>query len=115
MPQLLYEIVRDTLAHEPDITLAEGPESPDELAEAVVRAGAHVVITGHATSAAIALCERLARHRPSVRVISLPQDGRDAKTLEQRVCIDSLGNISPAQLVAEIRRPPGSSTLPEHP
>jgi DNA-binding NarL/FixJ family response regulator len=115
MPQLLFELVRDMLAREPDITLAEGPESPDALAEAVAREGADVVITGQATPAAIALCERLARARPSVRVISLPQDGRDANALEQRVCVDSLGNVSPAQLVAAIRRPPASSTVPEHP
>jgi hypothetical protein len=115
MPQLLFEIVRDALAGEPAITLAEGPASPDELVEAVRHRGADVVITGQRAPEAIALCERLARERPSVRVISLPPDGRDAASLERRVCIDSLGNVSPSQLVAEILRPPATSTIPEHP
>jgi hypothetical protein len=120
MPLILHEIVRDTLAGEPDITLAGGPVSNGDLEAAMARHRVDVVITGEGTPGAIALCERLARQHPSVRVISLPGDGRDANALERRVCVTSLGNLSPAQLVAAIRRDPGSSiapgsSIPEHP
>ena len=114
MPHLLFEIVRDTLASEPDIMLAADPVPVDAIEEAVAMHHADVVITGEGAPQAIALCERLARQRPQVRVISLPGDGRDANALEQRISVTPLGNLSPAQLVAAIRRSP-SSSIPEHP
>lgn len=115
MPQLLFDIVRDALAGEADLQLVEGPAAPDELAEAVARHEASVVLTGEGTQQAVALCERLTRQRPLVRVIALPRGAHDALTIERRVCVTTLGDLSLAELVAEIRRPSGTSTLPEHP
>jgi DNA-binding NarL/FixJ family response regulator len=77
MPPILYDIVRELAAEEPDLEVVGhvGPEA--DLAVAVEACGADVVLSGAACSGREA-SERLLRAFPHLRVLTVTADRRAA-------------------------------------
>jgi len=105
MPPLLREIVRETLAREPDLDVVAEHEAYVDVARAVEEAEADFVIVSsdaaaHTSVAAVVGAER------GVRALEVQSDGKESVLYELRPHRVSLGEISPETLLRTIRTVP---------
>ena len=103
MPQMLSDILRNTLREETGVKIVGEAESGEGVREAVETHRADVVITGLGAEANRALCRVLLVAHPHVSVIGIPADRSGAKQWQLRLYEASLGDVSPDELVEAIR------------
>jgi hypothetical protein len=110
LPRMLSEIVRELVATQSDIAIAEAMD-PQVSVRELDRTGAHVVICARERRDE---CRALLWVRPRLKVISVSGEGRDAELHELRPHEHLLGNLAPERLLAVIRsaaaRPQGNAT-----
>jgi hypothetical protein len=106
MSPLLREIVRETLAREPDLDVVAEHEANVDVLEAVEGGRADFVIVGSDASADAAVRSLVAGDL-GVRAIELRADGRESVLYELRPHRVPLGEISPDTLLHTIRAAPG--------
>jgi len=105
MPPLLREIVRETLAREPDLdVVAEYPAGVD-VRRAVDESDAEFVIIGADATARASVASVVGAQR-GTRAIEVQSDGEESVLYELRPHRVSLGEISPETLLMTIRTPP---------
>jgi DNA-binding NarL/FixJ family response regulator len=105
MSPLLREIVRETLAREPDLDVVAEHEADADVRAAVERESADFVIVGSDAGADAAVRSLVAADR-GVRALELRADGRDSVLYELRPHRVALGEISPETLLRTIRTAP---------
>jgi chemotaxis response regulator CheB len=105
MSPLLREIVRETLAPEPDLDVVGEHAAGVDVREAVERGGADFVIVGSDATAEAAVSSLVAAER-GVRALELRADGREGILYELRPNRVALGEISPETLLQTIRAAP---------
>jgi DNA-binding NarL/FixJ family response regulator len=105
MSPLLREIVRETLAREPDLDVVAEHEAGVDVRAAVERDGADFVIVGSDATAEAAVSSLVAGER-GVRALELRSDGRESVLYELRPHRVPLGEISPETLLHTIRAAP---------
>jgi DNA-binding NarL/FixJ family response regulator len=106
MSPLLREIVRETLAREPDLDVVAEHEAGVDVREAVEGQHADFVIVGSDASADEAV-RSLVGADLGVRALELRADGRESVLYELRPHRVPLGEISPDTLLQTIRAAPG--------
>ena len=98
MPRLLREIVREIIANEPDLQVADELTGGRlELAPVLRSVAADVVVLGEDRRGSADLLLPLLRIRPALRFVIVTDDGRTGL-----VCTPS-GELSPARLLEAIR------------
>jgi hypothetical protein len=106
MPLLLREIVRDTLAREPDLDVVAEHEADVDVRGAVGETDADLLIVGaEATTARMGVASVVGAQR-GIRAIELQSDGKESVLYELRPHRVSLGEMSPETLLRTIRTPP---------
>jgi DNA-binding NarL/FixJ family response regulator len=105
MSPLLREIVRETLACEPDLDVVAEHEAAVDVREVVERDRADFVIVGSDADAADGVRSVVSADR-GVRALELHSDGKESVLYELRPHRVSLGEISPAALLRTIRAVP---------
>jgi DNA-binding NarL/FixJ family response regulator len=105
MSPLLREIVRETLAREPDLDIVSEHEAGVDLRDAVERDDADFVIVGSDAGADAAVRSLFAADR-GLRALELRSDGRESVLYELRPHRVALGEISPDKLLHTIREAP---------
>jgi DNA-binding NarL/FixJ family response regulator len=105
MPPLLREIVRETLAREPDLDVVAEYEAGVDVRRAVDDADADFVIVGADATARASVASVVCGQR-GTRAIEVRSDGRESVLYELRPHRVSLGEISPETLLRTIRTPP---------
>ena len=105
MSPLLREIVRETIAREPDLDVVAEHDAGVDVRAAVEREEADFVIVGSDAVAAAAVSTLVAADR-GVRALELRSDGRDSVLYELRPHRVPLGEISPEALLHTIRAAP---------
>ena len=104
MPPLLREIVRETLAREPDLEVVAEQDAGVDVHTAVDEAAADFVILGtHASARSIAAVVGAGRR---LRALELHANGRDGVLYYLRPPRFSLSSPPPAALVRTIRAQP---------
>ena len=98
LPRLLGEIVAGALDGQSDVIVAE---KEGDLADAVQRAGANVVVVSDEAAERAAIADLLGHH-PGVKVIGVSVDGLHAYGYQPRRV--ALGELSPEALREAIRR-----------
>jgi DNA-binding NarL/FixJ family response regulator len=112
MSPLLREIVRETLAREPDLDVVAEHEADVDVREAVDRADADFVIVG-SDATANAGVRSLVGKGARLRALELYADGRESVLYELRPHRVSLGEISAETLLRTIRTVPDWDADPE--
>jgi hypothetical protein len=103
MPQMLREIVQDSLAQLGGVSFAGSYATAAEVVPAIDRlAGQRYVLIGTNGLAAETIRELLCRH-PRAKLLVLEDDGRDTVVYELRPHRQALGTISPQTLAAAVR------------
>jgi chemotaxis response regulator CheB len=106
MPPLLREIVRDTLAREPDLDVVAEHESDVDVRSAVGETDVDFLIVGaEATTARMGVASVVGAQR-GIRAIEVQSDGKESVLYELRPHRVSLGEMSPETLLRTIRTPP---------
>jgi DNA-binding NarL/FixJ family response regulator len=105
MSPLSREIVRETLAREPDLDVVNEHEADVDLRAAVERDHPDFLIVG--PDAADGAVGSLVAERRGLRALELRSDGRESVLYELRPNRVALGEISPDTLLHTIRTPPG--------
>jgi DNA-binding NarL/FixJ family response regulator len=105
MSPLLRDIVRNAIAHEPDLEVVAEHDGDVDLETAVARGGADFVILGSEAPAHTSTASLLAANC-RVRALELQGDGRDAVLYEFRPHRVALGELSPDTLLRTIRAVP---------
>jgi DNA-binding NarL/FixJ family response regulator len=106
MPPLLREIVRDTLAREPDLDVVAEHEADVDVRGAVGETDVDFLIVGaEATTARMGVASLVGAQR-GIRAIEVQSDGRESVLYELRPHRVSLGEMSPETLLRTIRTPP---------
>jgi hypothetical protein len=101
LPRLLEEIVAAAIVAEDDLVLTGSVRHPARLPNGSSSVDADVVITGeHDAEAAVAFLHRY----PRLKVLALARDGESSSLYELRPVLLPLGQLSPAGLVAALRR-----------
>jgi hypothetical protein len=103
-PGLLREIVVSTISVEQDMRLVGPPVDPARLEAAVDEHEPDVLLVSANGGARSSAAERMLFRRPGLRVVTIGEHGRDTRLTELRPHTEALGNLSPADLVAAIRR-----------
>lgn len=105
MSPLLRDIVRDTLAREPNLHVVAEHAADVDVRVAVDDADADFVIFG-SNAAAHASVESVVARERGVRALELHGDGKESVLYELRPYRVSLGQISPETLLRTIRAAP---------
>lgn len=106
MPPLLREIVRDTLAREPDLDVVAEHDPDVDVRSAVGETDVDFVIVGaEATTARMGVASVVGAQR-GIRAIEVQSDGKESVLYELRPHRVSLGEMSPETLLRTIRTPP---------
>jgi DNA-binding NarL/FixJ family response regulator len=105
MSPLLREIVRETVAREPDLDVVAEHDAGADLRAAVERDGADFVIVGSEATAHAAVHSLVAADI-GVRALELQSDGKESVLYELRPHRVPLGEISPETLLRTIRAVP---------
>ena len=102
MPRMLREIVREVISAEPDLAIVG--EFDDQYAArlAIDAQAAAVVITALEEASPIDFGHLLSEH-PHLRVLSLSADGSESFLCELRPHEQTLGELSPNELLGVIR------------
>lgn len=105
---MLREIVETVIADEPDLELVTSRAAVDDGGDLEL-ASVDVLITGRDDPAWAAA---LLRRQPTLRVLALTRGGKEGLLYELRPQRVALGEVSPRQLLAEIRnRRTGSAAI----
>lgn len=103
MPQMLRELVRDSLADYRELSFAGSYATAAELAPALERLdGGRYVLIGTNGLEDETVRELLGRH-PRAKLLVLAQDGRETFLYELRPHRQPLGAVSPETLAAAVR------------
>lgn len=102
LPRMLREIIADAVVREPDMSLAGHVADGDDLLATIDETDADVVIVG-AEGFPAREVRRLLGVRPTLKVLLVTGDGREAALYELRPHEEPLGELSPRTLVAAIR------------
>jgi hypothetical protein len=105
MSPLLREIVRETVAREPDLDLVAEYEADVAVRACVERDDADFVIVGSGATEHAAVRSLVAANR-SVRALELHSDGKESVLYELRPHRVPLGELSPETLLETIRAMP---------
>jgi DNA-binding NarL/FixJ family response regulator len=106
MPPLLREIVRDTLAREPDLDVVAEHAAAVDARGAVGETDADFLIIGaEATTTRMGVASVVGAQR-GIRAIEVQSDGKESVLYELRPHRVSLGEMSPETLLRTIRTPP---------
>ena len=103
LPGLLYDIVRELIERQDDMTIVGRAPGRCDLAEAVREARADVAILGCDEAELATVARRLRAGRPRLRILAIAGDGRSAVVAEADGARAVLEDVSPAGLVAGIR------------
>lgn len=106
MSPLLREIVRETAAREPDLSVVREHEAGIDLRAAVERDDPDFLIVGSEAGTEEAVSSLVAAGR-RLRALEVRSDGRESILYELRPHRVALGEISPVTLLHTIRTPPG--------
>src|SRR5262249_30339141 len=98
---MLREIVRDSLASEPDMEIVGDTDDRSEVFRSI--ADVDVVILGAREPSDSSLAEDLLRASSSTRVLAIAANGRSASMWQLRPYRVPLGEVSPESLVGAIR------------
>jgi DNA-binding NarL/FixJ family response regulator len=112
MSPLLREIVRETLAREPDLLVVGEHEAGVDVAATVERDEADFVIVGSEATASAGVSSLVGGGR-RLRALELHDDGREGVLYELRPHRVSLGEISPGALLRTIRAAPDWQSVVE--
>jgi DNA-binding NarL/FixJ family response regulator len=102
MPRMLREIVREVIRAEPDLAIVGEFDDQYAARSAFEAQRPAVVITAREEARQIDFGHLLSEH-PHVRVLSLSADGSESFLCELRPCQETLGELSPHELLAVIR------------
>jgi chemotaxis response regulator CheB len=105
MPPLLREIVRETVARQPDLSVVAEHDAGVDVQAAVERDDADFVIVGFGPTAHAGVQSVVAAER-GVRALELRADGKESTLYELRPHRVPLGEISPETLLHTIRAVP---------
>jgi DNA-binding NarL/FixJ family response regulator len=105
MSPLLRDIVRNAIAHEPDLEVVAEHDGNVDLETAVERGGADFVILGSEVTAHTTAASLVASNC-RVRALELQDDGREGVLYEFRPHRVALGELSPDTLLRTIRAVP---------
>jgi DNA-binding NarL/FixJ family response regulator len=108
MPTLLRDLLSEMLDAEDDIAVVTALREDDELADAVWRTHADVLIVQLAELSEQAACAALLSRLPHLKVVALSQTATGATMYELRPARGLIGEVTSARLLAVLRR----STLP---
>lgn len=103
MPPILRDIVRETIARQPDMAVVAELDTDDALGPALAVTDADVVILGSSGSEDSTRPLQVLIARPQTCVLMLQTDGRHAALYELRPHRTRLGDVSPQALVDAIR------------
>ena len=106
MPPLLREIVRDTLAREPDLDVVAEHEADTDVRSAVDEADADFLIVGADATTALTGVAFVVGAQRGIRAIEVQSDGKESVLYELRPHRVSLGEMSPETLLRTIRTRP---------
>ena len=98
---MLREIVRDSLAKEPDMEIVGDTDDPEEFFRTIP--GVDVAIIGAHEPDDSRLAREVLRKSPSTRVLAIAISGRSASMWQLRPHRVPLGDVSPESLVRAIR------------
>lgn len=112
MPPLLREIVRETVAREPDLEVVREHEAGADLRAAVDQDDPDFLIVGSEEATETTVGSLIAAGR-RLRALEVRSDGRESVLYEFRPHRVLLGEISPDTLLQTIRTPPGRDAEPE--
>jgi hypothetical protein len=99
LPEMLSEIVREILSHEPGIAIAA---EVADVSAAEVRP-ADVAIVGSDGEELPDPWEELLFEHPRMKVLTVSSDGRTTFLFELRPHREALGEVSPATLIDAVR------------
>ena len=103
LSRMLADIVRRVLTGSPDLEVVGTLGRLDEVAPALLRADADVLIVGLEGADAMAEFEPLLATHPYLKIFALDGDGRRAVLYELRPHSIPLGELSPQSLIDAIR------------
>jgi hypothetical protein len=102
MPQLIADVIRGTLAEQPDMQLVDDNCAVDDLLSGQ-KAAPDVLIVGLDGAAIPAFCAPLLYGTPHMKVLAVSNHGLDTALYELRPHRVALGNVTPNGLVHAIR------------
>jgi DNA-binding NarL/FixJ family response regulator len=108
---MLREIVRDSLAGEPDMEIVGDTDDPSEVVRSI--ADVDVVILGALEPNSSALAQEALRASSSTRVLAIAANGRSASMWQLQPYRVPLGEVSPESLVGAIRASVGRAIATE--
>jgi DNA-binding NarL/FixJ family response regulator len=104
IPPMLSDIVRNTVANEPDMTVVAEFSGRRALIDALEADGGDVVIVGTKEPEEPSVPIRMLAASPHIKVLMLEIRGRSAAMYELRPHRRSLGDVSPKRLIQAIRQ-----------
>jgi DNA-binding NarL/FixJ family response regulator len=108
IPRMTRDIVRETVANEPDMILVGEYSERAAFLESLAADGADVVIFGTSEPGDSALPRQFFLTSPHIKVLMLAISGRSAVMYELRPHTTTLGDVSPQRLLEAIRSHPRS-------
>ena len=103
LPTMLREIVRETVAAEPDMVLVGELPMETTIAEGARAADPGVVILGSEHPDVVPHCPEVLARNAQLAVLAVGADGRESFLYELRPRRVALGEVSPRRLVEVIR------------
>jgi|ERR1043166_6469970 hypothetical protein len=103
MPPLLLEMLRDAIAKQPDMEIADARASADDLTALVERVGADILVLKRDRPTKRDGYNAALFRRPHLRILEIVDQGRRGLLYELRPARIALGEISPQRLLDAIR------------
>jgi DNA-binding NarL/FixJ family response regulator len=103
LPRMLRDIVATVLASQADIVVVGTVPEMEDLAHATGLSNANIIVLGLEGAELPAACTELLCAHPSVTVLGVTGDGRQAIRLRMRPERAEIGEVSPQGLVDAIR------------
>ncbi len=104
LPRLLRDTLAQTILAEHDLDLVGEVDNLDQMPELVTGTHADVVLVGCDQRDAEQASARLATEAPHARMLAITESGRETVLFELCPRRVELGNLSPDELLAVIRR-----------
>jgi DNA-binding NarL/FixJ family response regulator len=103
MPQLLHDLLQESLLCDPEVTLIGEAPTPVQLEKLVQQERVDVVVLGLSSAELPAWYRALFDVDARVRLLAITEHGRDASLYELRPHRKVLGQGSPRELIQVIR------------
>jgi DNA-binding NarL/FixJ family response regulator len=107
MPPLLMDMIKDTIAAQPDMAVVDIAAGDAQLLRLAERADADIVILSRQTPTERARYGPLLFGRPNMKVFEIVDEGRRCLLYELRPSRIAIDEISPQGLLDAIRAPRG--------